>query len=295
MDTKIKNIFKAAQDVSLTEAERAHVLSTLQNFMKEHPSAHPQHSTPSPYTNVSLFLRVRYVVPVTLILSLVLGGGTAFAAEGALPGDTLYPMKIHLNEKVETLLAPTPEARAEVAAAQALRRVSEAETLAAHGRLDATTTEEIRQRFSLKSEELKRQVQKLEDDNDHAGADRVSVHFEQELDTHFNAFVGLDERSATATRPEITTIKDDIQQRIKHVSDERMKARARRIKDVQEKLNAGTDIHTQIRTTSDGEQKGDSVEQNGSDQGRKDGPTPESPEGGQENGPILPLPAQLGL
>lgn len=62
----------------------------------------------------------------------VLGsGGTSYAAQGALPGDVLYAIKIHVNELVETKLATTQVAKAEVQAVLAERRGRGANTCVA--------------------------------------------------------------------------------------------------------------------------------------------------------------------
>ena len=38
--------------------------------------------------------------PLILIIILIIGGGASFAAEQAVPGNLLYPVKISINEKV---------------------------------------------------------------------------------------------------------------------------------------------------------------------------------------------------
>ena len=43
---------------------------------------------------------------IALIIALVLGGGTSFAAEGSLPGDLLYPVKIGVNEEFRRACKP---------------------------------------------------------------------------------------------------------------------------------------------------------------------------------------------
>lgn len=48
------------------------------------------------------FISMRlFPMPVfVLLLAVLMGRGTAFAAEGALPGEPLYPIKIYVNEEV---------------------------------------------------------------------------------------------------------------------------------------------------------------------------------------------------
>lgn len=70
---------------------------------------------------------------------LLLVGGTAWAAEGALPGDTLYAWKTKVNEPARLAFLPTPIARAEWSMELMTRRLNEAEKLAADGRLTSET------------------------------------------------------------------------------------------------------------------------------------------------------------
>ncbi len=71
------------------------------------------------------------------------GGGVSAAAQGALPGDVLYPVKISINEKVEVALAPDAAAKSVVEVKLAERRVAEAKTLSAQGKFDAKTADTL--------------------------------------------------------------------------------------------------------------------------------------------------------
>lgn len=72
---------------------------------------------------------------LTVVLTLcLLSGGTATAAQFSLPGDTLYPMKLH-TEQVRLMLPGDDVAKAELALDFAARRVAEIEALAERGRL----------------------------------------------------------------------------------------------------------------------------------------------------------------
>ena len=106
--------------------------------------------TPSPFQwfSISTFPLKRSVLAAT-VLVVALSGGTAFAAQSALPGSPLYAVKINVNEQVEVALATTPEAKAKVNASLAQTRLDEAETLAANGTLDATTSAELASNFTV--------------------------------------------------------------------------------------------------------------------------------------------------
>lgn len=82
-----------------------------------------------------------------LMFVLVGGSGVAYAAEGSLPGETLYAVKIHVNERIEVALATTVDKKIAIETEIAERRVAEAQRLEAAGRLDATMTAEIEKNF----------------------------------------------------------------------------------------------------------------------------------------------------
>ncbi|MEX0930917.1 MAG: DUF5667 domain-containing protein [Candidatus Paceibacterota bacterium] len=81
----------------------------------------------------------------TLLIALLIGsGGTAAAAHNALPGDMLYPVKIHVNENVRSAVAVGANAEARLQASLLEERIEEAQKLAAQGKLEgemATQTE----------------------------------------------------------------------------------------------------------------------------------------------------------
>ncbi|MBI4433994.1 hypothetical protein HY632_04415 [Candidatus Uhrbacteria bacterium] len=78
---------------------------------------------------------------------LLAGGGVAAAAERTLPGEFLYPVKIHVNEEVRAAFTIRPRARAQWDARRAERRLEEMETLLAAGRLDGGTRDVLADRF----------------------------------------------------------------------------------------------------------------------------------------------------
>ena len=119
----------------MSDAEKSILLSRIFNL-----------SSPSPY--VSFSFSIRSVVMSSLVLVLLIGTGTASAAQDSAPGDLLYPIKVSVNEKIESALARGPAARAEVYAKFAERRLDEAQQLASRGALDAQKEAELEARFA---------------------------------------------------------------------------------------------------------------------------------------------------
>jgi hypothetical protein len=76
---------------------------------------------------------------------IIIGGGAVSASGKALPGDFLYPIKVHVSEPIQSAMATTPEAKQLVQVSHIEERLNEAEILAVEGRLATTTAIEIQQ------------------------------------------------------------------------------------------------------------------------------------------------------
>src|SRR3989338_4824684 len=127
--TNLRNIRNEAEKIRLSIAEKSAMRASI-------------FGTPTPvvlHRSSYVFLSPRYLVPLFVVLVVFIGGGTTSAAQGALPGDLLYPVKVSINETVEVALAPTPAAKAEVQVRLAERRVEEAQKLSLQGRLNKKT------------------------------------------------------------------------------------------------------------------------------------------------------------
>jgi len=135
----LNNFRDEARNLRMTPEEKQAMKSRL--FGAPTPVMYP---TRSPYLTFQFFA-MRAVAGIVLVL--IVGGGTAYAAEGALPGQPLYAVKINVNEPVEVALATTPQAKVAVETQLAQRRVAEAEALASQGSLDATTSDELEHNF----------------------------------------------------------------------------------------------------------------------------------------------------
>jgi len=134
----LNNLKHEADNIRLTSAESSAMRARI--FGKPSPVVVKR----SPYVFMSYHLRMTMA---GFLLFVIAGTGTVSAAQGALPGDLLYPIKVSVNEKVEVALAPTPAAKAEVQVRLAERRVDEARELSARGRLDKKTAKALTDDF----------------------------------------------------------------------------------------------------------------------------------------------------
>ncbi len=141
MTNPLNNIKNEAQRIRLSQSEKAAMRANI--FALSGASKRAQAARAKAPGFYFFFHRRFAVVVAALLLVIFTGGGTAFAAQGALPGTALYPVKIYVNENVQGALAISPQAKVSYNTAIAQTRLQEAQTLASQGKLDATTSAQI--------------------------------------------------------------------------------------------------------------------------------------------------------
>lgn len=109
------------------------------------------------------FTRSRPVFAGALMVVLVAGvGGTAaLAAEGTVPGDVLYPVKVSVNEPVASVFAGSGEGQARFRAKLAVRRVEEAARLDAEGKLTPEVEAQLADKFEAEATRALETAEKL--------------------------------------------------------------------------------------------------------------------------------------
>ncbi len=141
LESCVKAVLRISLDQSDKAAMRAHLLEYAHmKPLRPHASAHPAYPI---LDKISVFFAQHSMPFITAALILTIGGSTVAAAESALPGEFLYPIKIHVTEEVRATLATSAKAKADWSVVRAERRLEEAATLAVAGRLDEATRAEI--------------------------------------------------------------------------------------------------------------------------------------------------------
>lgn len=173
------DIFTRLRNLKLTPEERSAMRSVLAALSAESYATTP---LPSPY--FAFFMRPAPLFAVALVLLVLVGGSTSALARGALPGDALYAVKVHVNENVERALAPTLAAKAGVDVKQAEERLAEIELLAATGDADtadiAAATESMRAKVAAATST----AELLDDGGDAAAADDIRANISSSLLAH---------------------------------------------------------------------------------------------------------------
>ena len=207
-DAEIVAKIRAATRVGMDEAAREKTRALLSEYVKMRPvrGADPLPLVSVPANRFSLFF-MRHSVPAFAAVIVLIGGGTAAAAEGALPGDILYPVKVHVNEEMRATLTVSPKAKADWQVSRAERRLEEAATLALSGKLDDATRAELDTNLDAHVESASENRKQLEDKNDASDASEVDTNIQAVLIARENILDGKRTAKAkSAARPEAATL-----------------------------------------------------------------------------------------
>lgn len=173
--TRLEEQLKHLKTITLPREDRARMRAELLAYADMH-TVRP--AILSPFTS---FFSVRMYAGFAAFL-LIIGsvGGTAYAAEGSLPGDVLYSVKLGVTEPIQTALIPSDTGKAAWHAILAERRLEEAALLASENRLSTDTQATLAANF-----------------NEHVEASLVSA---ERLEGEGNALASLSVRSDLEAR-----------------------------------------------------------------------------------------------
>lgn len=136
--------FYNTEDIRLTEAQKDRMRSVVHAYMELKPArAHAHASERERAFSIRALIAHPALALVAIFAILGSSAGVSYAAEAALPGDLLYPVKVNLNEPVRGALAISAQAKTAWAISIAGERAKEAATLAAEKRLDPGTQAEL--------------------------------------------------------------------------------------------------------------------------------------------------------
>ncbi len=180
-----KLIKKAGARLALTGAEREKMRALLREYAAMKPVREPLTAPTGArgaFADAWLaYLRRPAGIAVAAVLILVLSsGGIAYAAEGTLPGDALYPVKVNVIEPLQLALAASPEAKAALQMTFAEYRIDEAALLANDGKLGTTTEAALAANFAKNANGAARAVAQERVHNPTA-ADVLSTRFATRL------------------------------------------------------------------------------------------------------------------
>lgn len=168
----------------LGKKNKALMRERLVAYMEHKPiRTHTRSAVRSPLPFFTFFRAHHYSGALAVaLLATVSTFGVSSAADDALPGDLLYPVKVNINEEIKTVLLSSEEEllwegeRAEL-------RLEEASQLAAEGRLDTELQEEVSKLFAEHTEAVTEKMHAIES-TDPALAVEVSSGLEAAFGAH---------------------------------------------------------------------------------------------------------------
>lgn len=159
--------------------------SLIQEIDKNHVRKNPFLSFIDVFKNTFIPLtqnRMRILSFVAVFL--VLFSGVSYAAEGALPGDALYSVKVAVNEEVRSLFNFSPEAELEWEKEKIERRVSELEELEEAGEVSDEAKVELAENLSEHVDSIGEILDEVERDADDGLSDAELAEMEDDV-SHF--------------------------------------------------------------------------------------------------------------
>lgn len=198
IENKINNLRASLRNMHMSEDDKRDVFKRINLVIdKIEVVSSEYHQAPvlSPFANkffgkgftseLFVYIKQRKFVPSLIaVFVLMVTGGFSALAENALPGDSLYSLKINVNEHVKGMVAITPEAKARLAVESTERRLQEAIVLSSQGKLTDDKKQILKVQLDKNASNVKTNVASLVASNDISIAKDVSINFEASLKTH---------------------------------------------------------------------------------------------------------------
>lgn len=225
MIKEIKNFIKKAKHEKLSKEERDFLRFNISEFISFNP-IRGKSPRLAERNYISIF-EVRYFIKATalvLIFAVIAGGsGVSYAASGSLPGEKLYTIKVNVNEKIESNLAFTTEAKVNLASKQVERRLEETQVLVKNHKLSTDAQKIVEQKLDEHIQDLTEDMTELKEDGKVETILETTAKLTPVLDAHKKI---LEEKNADATTL-VAKVEDSIKavqaqedEIIKNVKDE---------------------------------------------------------------------------
>ena len=198
MNHPLKKLHNEAQHIRLSKAEKRVMYARIAEAMR---GSGASRQVPGLY----YFFAPQFAVPVAALLIVVLGGGTAYAAQSSLPGDALYTIKTQVNEPFKEALAFSVEDKIKFHAEAAQTRIEEAEVLASEDRLDETSSLAIEVNFEKHLAKREALAQKLEEEKP-GKAEVVLAHINSSITAHSDVLQELGRESSNKSTKEYSGV-----------------------------------------------------------------------------------------
>lgn len=251
-DIKKTEYIAKLKDVKLSDIARVRIQANLQEYAVFHTvrDAETVRFIGVVPKRTSLFIFKFAYMPLIIVLAIMIGGGTTFAAQASIPGDFLYPVKIAVNENIREALAMSADSEAKLQANLLEERLEEAQKLQVKGQLTADTETSVVANISAQAKQAE------------AAADKSSANVKVETKAkivialkNFLSTTSLDSALAAQISPAIATamVSSDLATGLYDIAAYRadMTARTKALANVmqkhQSKIQAGTYVNLNLK------------------------------------------------
>ena len=223
MEENIKKIKQFRETILLTQDERASMDEAIFSFMKMHPleEAHepaasdaPGHNTkPSGFVFWHVVFQKRFAYGALVgVLIVSLFAGTASAAEHALPGDVLYPVKVNVTEEIRSRMLISQKQKAQWEVERVRRRLTEIQTLvASQGAVDPAVVVQLEKYIQKHSEKVNQALASFEEAGDTATIVAIADNLDFSLESYRSVVSSADQKNTRDTANNIQTVFDTVE------------------------------------------------------------------------------------
>src|SRR3989344_3358879 len=185
INLNFEKFIKDSKSIKLKKEEKAESLNYLINIMSANPVRDGRLAGHRLWSNSFSQFKLTFIkpMPIIIILAILVSGGTAFSANGTMPGDSLYPFKLVVNENVRGWVAFSDEARTSWEAHLSKLRLEEAEKLAVENKLDSEIEVSLEENFKKHSGNVRLGLQEIKS-KDASKAFEINSDFQTSLKTH---------------------------------------------------------------------------------------------------------------
>jgi len=235
---EVEHILHTLQPVPMAAEEKARIRAALSSHIDAHPApaaderraggllASPFMSEFKNLTFLSRKMTAMHMFEGLAVALLIVLGSVSAAAQGALPGEPLYAVKVNINEQVSGAFAFSPQAKAQHEASLAATRLDEAVDLSAQGKLTPQARAQIEANLQTHVDNVEKNVDKLTSQDDARGAIEVSSDLASTLNAHEQVMQSLSSGSdeagsvAAAIRLQLSGVSDQLGMLEQQVTDE---------------------------------------------------------------------------
>jgi len=196
-----RNLRANKRAIHIDPAEQARIRQQLLVLMERYPLPERDYQNAQGGQGFSIpVTQLLSLRPTSFAMGLLVGvfmvtgsGAMAYVAQGSLPGDILYGVKINVNERVESALARGDEARGEIAARHAERRLQEAAVLVSQGRLTQALNKNVEDNLDKNIETLDGVITALNEQQNYEASSRLQTILEGKVSAHADILDHLQE------------------------------------------------------------------------------------------------------